>query len=95
MSLGFDLDAIWSKTPAQVALIFSGKSAQLTREHNERAWLAWHTAGLPRYKTFPALRKLLIRDRTPQSADKMQAIAKQWIVQVGGKVEYLSNRSDS
>lgn len=37
-----------------------GATERLKREHDERAWLAWHTAALPRTKKFPPLKDLLI-----------------------------------
>ncbi|WP_051057052.1 hypothetical protein [Bradyrhizobium yuanmingense] len=91
MACGLDPDAFWSKTPRQVSLIFAGKQAQFTREHNERAWLAYHTAALPRMKKFPKLRTLLARDRKPQSPDQMLAIAKQWTLLLGGEVKGKPN----
>ena len=75
VSLGLDPDDFWTKTPRYIGLIFEGKAAQLRREHNERAWLAWHTAGLPRVKKFPALKKLTVREsHAPQSVDQQWAI---------------------
>lgn len=91
MSFGLDPDAYWTKTPREVVLIFSGKAAQFTREHNERAWLAWYTAALPRFKKFPQLRKLMIRERNSQSPEQMLAIAKQWTLLLGGEVKGKPN----
>jgi hypothetical protein len=73
-------------------VIFAGKQAQLNREHNERAWLAWYTAAMPRFKTFPKLRALQVRSRkAAQSPDEMLAIAKQWTVLLGGEVKGKPN----
>lgn len=36
-----------------------GFSKRLTREYNERAWLAWHVAALSRTKQLPKLEKML------------------------------------
>lgn len=73
--MGLDPDAFWTKTPRYVSLIFEGKAAQFRREHNERAWLAWHTAGLPRMKKFPDLKKMLAREvRKPQTSEQQWAI---------------------
>jgi len=33
------------------------------REHNNRAWLAWHIAALSRAKKLPALKSLYTRDK--------------------------------
>jgi len=36
-----------------------GATQRLKREHDERAWLAWHTAALYRMKKMPPLKDLL------------------------------------
>jgi len=72
-------------------VIFSGKQAQFTREHNERAWLAWYTAAMPRFKKFPKLRALQVRERRTQSPEQMLAIAKQWTLALGGEVKGKPN----
>ncbi|MBR1193240.1 hypothetical protein [Bradyrhizobium sp. AUGA SZCCT0160] len=65
--------------------------AELEREHNDRAWLAWHTAALPRSKKFPALKKLMIRERHTQTAEQMLAVAKQWTAALGGEFKGKPN----
>ncbi|WP_441280504.1 hypothetical protein [Tardiphaga sp. 862_B3_N1_1] len=77
MSLGLSEDEFWRKTPRQTARIFKGKAAQLRREHNERAWLAWHTAVIPRQKKIPELKKLLAPD---PKARRQQTPDQQWAV---------------
>ena len=72
-------------------MIFEGKHAQFVREHNDRAWLAWYTAALPRFKKFPKLRSMLSRERRAQSPDEMMAIAKQWTLLLGGEVKGKPN----
>jgi hypothetical protein len=49
-------------------------------EHQARAWLAWHTAVLPRLKKFPTLESLTGTKRTMrrQTAAEMEAIFKAW-----------------
>lgn len=76
------------KTPREVSLIFEGKAEQFVREHDERAWLAWHISALPRSKRLPPLKKLLSKRRSkkPQSAEHMLLIAKQWTLLLGGEV---------
>jgi hypothetical protein len=65
-----------------------GASERLIREHNERAWLAWHTAQLTAYapakgREFIKLEKLLRQSETHkqhrQSAEQQLAIAKSWM----------------
>lgn len=34
-------------------------SKRLEREQQDRGWLAWHIAALPKFKTFPTLDKLM------------------------------------
>lgn len=68
-----------------------GAAAEFRRAHNERAWLAWYTAALPRFKKFPALNELQIRDRTPQSPEQMLATVKQWTLLLGGEVKGKPN----
>lgn len=36
-----------------------GATQRLKREHDDRAWLAWHVAGLQRVKKMPPLKDLL------------------------------------
>lgn len=44
-------------------LTFEAVQDRLDREHNERAWLVWHMAVLPRQKRIPPLKKLQIQPR--------------------------------
>ena len=78
MSLGLDPGAFWPSTPRYIALVIDGKAAQLRREHNERAWLAWHFAALSRAKKMPEARRLMVRDsnavRRGQTPDEQMAI---------------------
>lgn len=48
----------------------------LDRAHDERAWLAWHTAMLGRVKEFPKLEKLLHRQKPKRemTPDEMWAL---------------------
>lgn len=77
MSLGLDPDAFWRATPRYIAMIIDAKASQFRREHNERAWLAYHVALLGRMKRLPDMRKLMAREpsiRRLQSADQQWAI---------------------
>lgn len=58
----------WTVTPRQIQNVFDGHSKRLTREHNGRAWQAWHSAYLGAYppakpKDFQPLAKLQISDK--------------------------------
>lgn len=70
MSLGFDPETFWDQTFETLQLCLDGKGEALAREHNERAWLAWHTAVLQRIdpKKFPKLEKLLHQGHKPKRA---------------------------
>lgn len=50
----------------------------MDREQRHRAWLAWHTAALPRMKTFPTLEKLMgpEKPRRAMSQDEIAATFK-------------------
>ncbi|MGE4339148.1 MAG: hypothetical protein AB7E55_24710 [Pigmentiphaga sp.] len=54
----------------------------MVREHNDRAWLAWHVAALQRADKLPKLKTLLHREKSqaPQrkSWQEQLAIARQW-----------------
>lgn len=79
-------------TPRQLRRQFIAANSRRVDAHNERAWLAYHIAGLPRQKKFPPLRRLMMhdRERRPQSQQQMQAVARQWTLLLGGKVETSS-----
>lgn len=71
----------WRLTLREIAVILKGFSVRLEREHNDRAWLAWHVAALPRAKKFPALKDMQtkqprkVRRKTPE---EMLSIAHMW-----------------
>jgi hypothetical protein len=70
--------------------ILRGREAALIREHNDRAWLAWHIAYLSRTKKPVALRKLQIKSgsarRKPQSWQQMKTVALMITQAFGGTV---------
>lgn len=61
---------------------------RLRREHNDRAWLAWHTAYLTAYpprkpREFTKLDKLLWKEQPKsQSIAEMRDVARRWIESV-------------
>jgi Uri superfamily endonuclease len=61
-------------------LIFEGAVKRLEREHNERAWLAWHIAYLPRTKKPVKLKDLLTgkREKRQQTVEEQVSIAMRW-----------------
>lgn len=46
---------------------------------------------MPRFKKFPKLRALQVRERRAQSPEEMMAIAKQWTLLLGGEVKGKPN----
>jgi hypothetical protein len=64
---------------------------RLQREHNDRMLQAWWIAALPRHKKMPSAKKLMIRDHISQSAEQMAAVARQWTLLLGGKIEGKPN----
>ena len=65
------------------------RAKALEREHNERAWLAWHIAALTRAKKLPKLETLMHRRRgvaTKQTPEQMLGIVKMLNAAFGGKV---------
>lgn len=88
--LGYDIDSFWDQTPRTLGLAFDAGNEKLRIEHNERAWLAWHTAALHRVKRPPALSKLQVArpvSGRPQWQDQLEGL-KRWVEQTGGKVIY-------
>lgn len=88
MGLGLDPDVFWRKTPREVSLIVEGRSRFLEREHNDRAWLAWHIAALSRIKRMPKLDRMMLRPtkEKPQTWEQQLQIVMQLNAAFGGKV---------
>lgn len=63
-----------------MAVVFAGASDGFMREQQGRAWLAWHTAALPRVKKFPTLESLMgiKRKARRQTVSEMEAIFAAW-----------------
>ncbi|WP_342714049.1 hypothetical protein [Bradyrhizobium sp. B039] len=55
VACGLDPDAFWSKTPRQVSLIFAGKQAQFTREHNDLGLAGLAHRGPPAVQEVPQI----------------------------------------
>lgn len=78
-------------TPRQIAREFKSASKRIEQQHNDRAWLAWHIAVLPRQKKIPKLETMLAghkKTRRKQSWEEQQAVMAQWEVtmrRVGAK----------
>ena len=74
-----DAAGFWDLTLREIEARLEGAFERLKREHDERAWLAWHTAGLGRVRRMPRLAKLQSRRKIKrQTPDEMVAIATAW-----------------
>lgn len=71
-----------------IDLVFAGHRDRLMREHNDRAWLAWWTAGMVRAKKMPRLERLQQRPRVRrrQSGAELLSIFTQINAALGGDV---------
>jgi hypothetical protein len=73
-----------------IAATLEGVTQRREREHNERAWHAWHVAALPRAKRFPKLDTMLVKPRRrrgkQQSVADMMATCRLITLAAGGKV---------
>lgn len=57
------------------------------KEHNARAWLAYHIAALSRTERMPRYEKLLMKQAAkPADWEKQLANLKAWVVATGGKI---------
>lgn len=85
MEFGQDASLFWRLTYREIDTILRGETRRLRREHNNAAWLAWHTAYLTAYapskaRRFPKLEKLLWKEPPKrQSVAEMRAVARRWI----------------
>lgn len=60
ISAGLPPGRFWKITPRLYLTEMRGAAARLDREHNERAWAAWHAAYLPMAKRSVPLSDLLV-----------------------------------
>lgn len=81
MEFGQDASLFWRLTYREIDTILRGEMRRLRREHNNAAWLAWHTAYLTAYapskaRKFPKLEKLLWKEPPKrQSIAEMRGMA--------------------
>ena len=77
MEAGGDPARFWALTPAEVCREVRATANRRRREHDERAWLAWHIAALGRTKKMPKLSDLMSKNlerRTmPQTPEQIEA----------------------
>lgn len=87
--LGYDHESFWDQTPRTLSLTIRAYNERIIDEHNERAWLAWHTAGLSRTKKMPRLESMLAKKPTgrPKWEEQLEGL-KRWVKATGGKIIY-------
>lgn len=79
----------WRSVPREIVATLTARSAVAVRQHNDRAWLAWHIGALSRpMKKFPPLDALRIKPlaKQRQSVDQQMAIARMWAARGIGKM---------
>jgi hypothetical protein len=87
--LGHDPETFWDQTPRTLSLAFEADNETRRMAHNDRAWLAWHVAGLQRVKRLPSLSNLQVARITAQPhLDEQLEGLKNWVAATGGKVIY-------
>lgn len=71
----------WRLTYREIAAIMKGAAKRLMREHDDRAWLAWHIEALARTKKLPKLKDMQ-SDRTKarrrMTPEEMISMAHLW-----------------
>jgi len=93
--LGYDHESFWDQTPRTLSLTFDAGHENRINEHNQRAWLAWHVAGLQRAKRMPPLNSLIVRktallamrDRHIAMEEQIAGLVR-WVQATGGKIIY-------
>jgi hypothetical protein len=85
--LGFDPDSFWDQTFRTLTIAMHGKLRAARRDHNQRAWLAWHIAALQRTKKLPKLASLFAKEKPrQQSWQEQQMIMSSWAAAHNAKV---------
>jgi len=82
-----DFQVFWSTPLLAIHHVLNGVAKRLKREHNDRAWAAWHTAYLTAYapkksKEFTKLKSLLHGSDGPSkkhSPEHIEAIVRSWM----------------
>jgi hypothetical protein len=85
--IGFDPDSFWDQTIRTLAIAMHGKLRAARRDHNQRAWLAWHIAALQRAKKLPRLKSMLAREKPRiQSWQEQVNIMQKWAMAHNAKL---------
>jgi hypothetical protein len=82
---GLDTSVFWNSTPREMELSFKAAALRRRRDHNDRAWLAFHIAAFQRVKKIPKLDKLMIKERIVQPWHEQMAIMDAWASAIEAK----------
>lgn len=84
LAAGLDEALFWRCTPKQIAVHFEAAGMRNRRDHDGRAWLAWHVAALSRARKLPRLDALLARTgaRRRQTWEEQLAMMQAWSARV-------------
>lgn len=97
VAAGFDPSGFWALTPRELGWHFEGAVERGVREHNGRAWQAYHTAVLPMMKRLPKLREIEARSprrrARPQSREELVAVIKATFGALAARGERPKRRS--
>lgn len=73
MEIGQEPGRFWKLTPAEIAREIAATLKRLTREQDDRAWLAWHIAALGRFKKMPKLHEMQSGKRRRAASGRRQS----------------------
>jgi hypothetical protein len=88
---GLDDRDFWRRTPKELSWKIEAQQDIFARQHNERAWLAWHIGALVRaQKKYPRLDSMLVNTKPRQlrrvTSDQLYEQIKAWHLARGGKI---------
>lgn len=83
VSLGFAPNDFWTLTFSELRVVFDGALRQARRDHDARAWLAWHMAALSRTNRMPRLSELTTQKERP---------AQDWQANLAAWESYIASR---
>lgn len=66
----------------EISVILEGATNRLKREHNDRAWLAWHIEALARQKKLPKLKELLHSEKPSgrkMTPEQLESVTRSWL----------------
>lgn len=82
MEAGQEPSLFWRLTLREISVILDGAASRLKREHNDRAWLAWHVAALGRLKKLPKLKDMMHGEKPrgrKMTPEQLEAATRSWL----------------